>query len=72
MFYNYNKEYDLVVGYNYGGEGIMPCNKNSEWSCVGRSGDSFCGGYRGCEEIILNKKVLYIVQCDNEIECAKE
>lgn len=57
-----------ILCVRYGSNGLIPTiiNKNSS-ACMSSSGDSLCGGYRGCEKILNTD--LYIVRCANEMEC---
>jgi hypothetical protein len=65
-----NGKYDLVYAYNYCGDGIMPCVGKCEYSCVGSSGENFCGGYGGnFMEFNFNGEIYYIVKCYNQLEC---
>lgn len=68
---NYKEDYNLVVGIEYGIEGILACHKNSsDNGCVSSSGDSICGCYMGHEKINLSDgNCLFIVRCYGEVKC---
>ncbi|HBJ1652025.1 hypothetical protein [Clostridium botulinum] len=65
----YNEDFNLVVGVSYGSEGIIPCHKGCQCSCIGSSGDNLCGGYYGHEEIIVDNTKLFIVRCNEKVKC---
>ena len=71
--YNLNETYDekenLVVGIRYGGNGIIPCHKNCDESCISSSGDGICGGYRGHEKVTVKGTELFIVRCCEDVKC---
>lgn len=66
---DYREVYDLVVGIRYGSEGVVPCHRTCETSCVGSSGENFCGNYLGCTSVRAEGTELFIVRCSGKVRC---
>jgi hypothetical protein len=63
----WDKDYDLIIAIKYGDDGLVPCYRECSGSCIGRSGENFCGNYMGIEEELENH--LFIVRCSGNVKC---
>lgn len=65
----YSEEIYSVMGVSYGNSGIKPCYRDCDNCCISDSGDVLCEGYMGHTEMTVKGTKLYIVKCQNAVEC---